>query len=368
MLKRSKPILYILCITLLMFSLSGCVRTRVIDDIHLAQIVGYDTVPNDDDSVLGTISVPIYTQSGGSGVLQPQSDNMSVIAHRGSQIRSNLESVSEYPLEVGKLMTILFSKDIAEKGLYTYIDFYKRNPDVGRGIVLAVSDGSAGDIINGQYKTNRLVSEYIMNLVNNNSRNNSPKTNLHYFLYSYYNAGMDPFLPIIKKEEDDLKIEGIALFKKDRYVDMIPYSQAFLFKMLYQSFAGGNFSVPIKDKYVSISSISSRVSYRFKKLKGGNQEITIKIKQKGFLRETERKLEGTTTIPYIQKAMEKYLTKNANTMVKHLQELNVDSLGLGDHIRSNDRGWNAEKWNEVYPHLNIKVNIDVELKQTGITD
>ncbi|MCM3626192.1 hypothetical protein M3194_02270 [Paenibacillus glycanilyticus] len=45
----------------------------------------------------------------------------------------------------------------------------------------------------------------------------------------------------------------------------------------------------------------------------------------------------------------------------------IDPLGLGDFVRSKTRNWNEEKWKREYGLLNVKVNVKMEIEETGIT-
>ncbi|GGE32214.1 hypothetical protein GCM10011391_08610 [Pullulanibacillus camelliae] len=360
-----------LLIALLLISLclTGCAKPRIVDDVHLVQAIGYDYYK--ENYLLGTITSPVYSQSAGSGIMPPKSDVMSVVVKKGTEVNAELESESEYQLEPGKLLVSLYSNEIAADGLFQYVDLLKRNPDIGIVTNLAITEGSAKEILEGQYASDPLISEYLSNMFKKHATNNFPETNLHTFLYQYAGKGMDPFLPLIKKENEHVKIIGIALFKGDKYIDYVPYSQAFVFNMLYQSFSKGNYAVPLNaSQYVSIENISSKVDYQVEpRGKDGRHPIVkISVEENGYVRESASVLKGKHSIPNLQKRLAKELQKNGITLIKNFKNLRTDPLQIGSHVRSFQRHWSEAAWMDYYPHADIRLKVKVKLKHEGITN
>ncbi|MGV3488829.1 MAG: Ger(x)C family spore germination protein [Tuberibacillus sp.] len=328
--------IFLIMITVLIALLTGCEQPKVIDDIRLIGSLGYDYY--NESNVMGTITTPIYAHTGGSGQVQAKTDTFTVVSHRGRALDTLLESRSEHPLQLGKLLVVLYGKRVAKEGIYQFIDILNRNPDVGRTIHLAVVDGTAKKILTKQYKTDQLVSSYLNDLMQHNAQGDFPRTNLHEFLYSYYGEGMDPFLPFLQLKQDHVEIKGIALFKDDSYVSYLPYDYAFPFKMMFQSFNRGSYSVPMdKNHFMSITNINSTVDYRVKFNQQSEPVIYIKVNEKGYLRETSSTINPKQNMRIIQGQMEKTLEKQGKEIISKLQKLNVDALRIGDKVRSYDR-------------------------------
>ena len=350
-----------------LFLLVGCEQPKVVDDIRIVQALGYDYY--DESHILGTITTPIYAHTGGSGQVQATADTYSVVSHIGRTLNTLLESRSEFPLEIGKLLVILYGKDLAKGGLFPYIDVVNRNPDVGRTISLAVVDGRAETILNHKFTTDQLVSAYLNDLIQHNTKASFPKNNLHEFLYSYFGDGMDPFMPLLKLKQHHVEIEGIALFKGDNYVDYLPFEYAYPFKMMFESFNDGSYEVPInRNHYMSITNISSKVDYKVENASSNRPIIYINVKEKGFLRESSSTMQPKQNIKEIERIMERTLEREGNQILEMLKKLGVDPLRLGDKVRSYDRGWSEEKWRAIYPHVTVKLDVRTTLAQTGIIE
>ncbi|WP_077615960.1 Ger(x)C family spore germination protein [Caenibacillus caldisaponilyticus] len=355
-----------LAILMLIPVLAACEEPKVIDDIKLAEAIGYDYAGQ--DKVYGTVATPVYAQTGGSGQVQSMIDSFSVIVSKGVQDRSLLDSESEYPLEIGKLLVVLYGKDLAKRGLYKYADLLNRNPDIGRALNLAIVDGSAGDMLKGQYRSDPLVSIYLSNLIRNNIKRNFPSNDLHDFLYSYYGKGMDPFMPLLERKGDHIKIKGIALFKGDRYVDYIPFGKAMIFKMLFESFRSGSFAIPWKKKeYITFENIGSKVKYHVKNADSPAPLIRVDIHMQGYLRETAVHF-TPQKMRILKKKMEQTLEKEGLKMIRQLQTLDVDPLRIGNYVHSYSRHWDPNDWRDRYKNCRFEIHIDFNLAHAGLVE
>ncbi|TCP26624.1 spore germination protein [Scopulibacillus darangshiensis] len=359
---------------LLLFIPTGCLHSTVIDDIRLVQAIGYDYVG--DDLVLSTVAVPNYTMGGGESGGGPSSsattDSFSVISHTGKAIPTKMQTKAQQPLKLGKVNTILFDEDLAKHGIDDFVDYLNRDPVIGRKLYLAVVDGSTQELLSGQYEESQAVSIYLNDLIKQNIKYNLPRMNLHEFLYSYFGQGKDPILPILKKSGDHIEITGIALFRNGKYVGKIPIpNKTFIFKLMSQPFEGGAYEFYLKNNpsaYISVLNTGSKVTYSVKNGNSASPDILIHVKMKAIITEAPLRSNPKEYINKISKAMEKDIEKQGEQLVEKFQKMSVDPLGLGAKTRSQTRGWDFEKWKDHYPNADVKLKVDIQVKQTGITE
>lgn len=352
-----------------MLLLTSCQQPRVIDDLRIVQALGYDYVSP--KLVRGTASIPIFQKGGGGGPESAKSDTYSVLANRGRQLQDKLNAQEQHPIVFGKIMVVLFNTTLAKTGIYEYIDILNRNPEIGFMLNPVIVDGSTQTLLNTQYRSSPLVSMYLSDLLKQNAKENLPDTNLQTFLFGYYSYGADPFLPLLKQEGDHVKIKGIALFNDDRYVGYLPFRDAFVFKMLFQSFSSGSYAAPWSKKHtVSIENIGSKVEYHVKNTNGDpNQpEIYINVDQVGYLRTSSVGIGPREAVTTLQKKMEADLKNRGQRVLKILQRKSIDPLQIGDRVRSYTRSWSPRKWDNYYPYARIKLNVSVKIIQTGIIE
>lgn len=357
-----KTLMLLLSIVLL----AGCgVKKNILEDMLLAEVTGYDDAG--DAKVRGSIVVSI-SQSGENSTMGKEV--YSAVTHTGKNVRQKVESEAPKRLVSGRLQTILYGETLARKGIYDYVDTYRRDPDVGRDLFLAVVSGKAEDIVNIESKMLKTPDVKTKELIQQNTETNLPDTNLHSFLYYYYGNNIDPVMPLLEKKQDHIKVKGIALFKDDKYIGKyITYEDGFLFKVLFGNFRNGLYEMEMKENsYINIQNITSKVEYEIKD-GNGSPEVTIKAAIKGGLLEVQDvDLKNPGAIPKIEKKAQKVFEKKLGRMVKMFQENNVDPLALGDRARSKTRNFDRGNWEKVYPTIPVKIKVDVTLVQEGITE
>src|SRR5690606_30111016 len=97
-----------------------------------------------------------------------------------------------------------------------------------------------------------------------------------------YSDGKEAILPLLKLEENQIEISGLALFKKDKMIADIPYDQMFTFKIMYEEHTThDSLIVPLqeenqKTEYAAIQKIKSKRKFITKRL-GDFPEIVIDV-------------------------------------------------------------------------------------------
>ncbi|WP_129731491.1 Ger(x)C family spore germination protein [Ectobacillus funiculus] len=350
----------ILCLSF--FLMVGCTKNPIIlEDIQFVQSIGYDYV--DGDYILGSFSVPLI-QSGTDG--QTQSGIFKAVAPTNKDLGRIIQGQSPKPIELGRLGIVLYGRELANKtGVFEMLDSIYRDTRINKGVYLAIIDGKAYEVLDHKYPINDTTAKYFIELIEQNTRGYIPKMDVHTFMYRYFGKGMDPFMPLLERKEDKVQVKGVALFKKDRYIDYIGFKQAFVFKMLYEDTKTGYFSIKLKNgPYVNIENISSSVDY---KIKNANTDprVFIYLKLKARVVEGARVALGQKkVIDRIEKEAKNDIEKNARGMVSKFQALKIDPLGIGDRARSQTRKFNFKRWENHYSEIPVEFNIDVQIMQT----
>jgi spore germination protein len=339
---------------------SGFTMTkRIIDDIYLVTAVGYDYV--DDNLIRGTVVTPIYKETD-KVTNKTYSDVASLIYEN----REKIQSKSSKPIYSGKLEVALYNYELAEKGIFDFVDNLQRDPAIGTRVNLAIAKGSTKEILSGSYEdlpTGIFLSDLI---VKNGEEGNLPKTNLKVFVTSFYTEGQDPFLPIIKKENDKIIIDGIAVFKDDKVVHEIPFMKAIYLKALIENFSHGRQVVKLnEEERASIHNINSNLKFVIKN-QYTNPEVSIHLDMEGYIREYSGKKMSPDVESNFEKKMEEDFEEQGMSMIKEFQELGSDPVGIGEHVRRKTKGFDQKKWETIYPTLDIKVEAKVDILEHGV--
>jgi spore germination protein len=77
--------------------------------------------------------------------------------------------------------------------------------------------------------------------------------------------------------------------------------------------------------------------------------------------------EDPKVVKKIEKSIEKELEKEGMKMIQKFKKLNIDPLGIGEHVRSRTREFNHKEWNDRYQDLDVKVKYHVQITESGIS-
>jgi spore germination protein len=350
----------------ILFLLAGCIPKQIIDKIQLIHAIGFDELP--DHKIKGTITYPIFNPDG-----TVRSETLS--AESTSRfIRSKLNTKSPKTLTTGQLRIVLFNDRFAQKGILEIVNSLYRDPNVGNRLYMAVANGSTNEILTGKYTAESLPSMYLTEMIEQNILNeNLPKTNLHLFLYSFYGEGIDPFLPLVRADKNTLQLEGIALFKDDKYVGKINHRESFPFKILVEKTKTGHYEVELKKGkkkgHAVVRNINGTTSYKVRKV-DGVPEFEVKMKILGEIHEYPPwlNLEEKHNIELIEKTFKKQVEKDAKKIIAKFQRLQIDPLGLGDQVRRREKGWDFKTFKKQYPDMKIKLTTDIEIVESGVIE
>lgn len=355
--------------------LAGCVPTHIIDDILIVEAEGFDYIGH--NKVIGTVTMPNFVQSGnqgGQGAGLPTTASLirslSVQTYNGKSLVDRLQSEGQVAIQAGKIRLMLFNLQMAKHGLSIQMSFRNRDPDVPRDLTLAVVDGSCKKLLTAtDYQTQIPVSRYAQDMIMQNNTQNYPDSDLSTFLYAYYGAYMDPFMPIIKKNGDHLEMKGLALFNHDKYVMRIPDSKVFVFKMLYQNFTLGVYDLEYQPgRHIALRNVKTSVSYKVRHGNSTSPDIYAMIHIIGQVRQAYPGSVSKEKTPQVAKEMEEGLASDARRLVRKFQKKGTDPLQLGDKVRSFTYNFDGKSWPERYHHARFHCKVSVIVQQTGIAD
>ncbi|WP_026689737.1 Ger(x)C family spore germination protein [Alteribacter aurantiacus] len=345
--------------------LTGCVEPYILDEVQIIHAIGYDYV--DDHHIEGTISLPVY---GGSEDIR--SETISAVSRTTKDIRLYLDAQSSKPLHTGKVSSVLFDHKLTEMGLMRIIDTYVRDPRIGMRIQLAVvEDITTKELLETTYPMEVDVALYVSDLIEQNiQQQNLPRMNFHIFLTNFYGQGRDPFLPILKREGNAIKVTGLALLDDDVFAGELDLKDCFLLKILVEDFGDGSYEVmlnPDENEYAMLRNIDSSTTYEVTDATTAPR-IKAKVNLSGKISEYSGSKLDQKKVKEIYAQTTKQLKRDIEQMLKRMQELNVDPMGVGDQVRRHDPNFSDERWDELFPKSTIDVEVEVLIKETGVEE
>lgn len=347
---------------------SGCApRPQVIEELQLVQALGYDVDSEDEFRTVAGSQIILP----GEGETLPNAVVFSATGNTSRITRKKMQTESSKPLVLGRLNLLLFQDQLAEQGIFYFLDILQRDPFIGRNVKPAIVEGTAYDLLTQDYKLDITVYEYLNDLIEESEEEIFPKVTLHSLLYHYYEDGSDMYLPMIKPHKDRAQVTGLALFKEDQCVHKLNVQQASYLKLLRERFSGGYYQIDLADdSYVSVENVDVSQSYTIERSTDGGFVTSIAVTLEGAINELGDN-KGETN-PYTMKELEQYgvdqFQERLTSLVYLFQELEIDPLALGSLAKNRIRGLTMEEWYESYPTMDIKVNVELNLIHSGIID
>ncbi|UPG65968.1 hypothetical protein MVE64_21630 [Metabacillus endolithicus] len=111
-----------------------------------------------------------------------------------------------------------------------------------------------------------------------------------------------------------------------------------------------------------------RASFDLKSEKSNRPVISFDVQLSGIVEEAFETLDEAKANEY-EKAVKMEVEEQINSLLKKLQKEEVDPLGFGLRYRATETGKESnkiEKWDEMYPDVQFKVNITVDMNNVGI--
>ncbi|WP_409251904.1 Ger(x)C family spore germination protein [Bacillus sp. SCS-153A] len=360
----------IIVYSLLIVLLSGCVQAEILDDLNIETAKGYDVAG--EKLIRGTALYPRY-------MADKKIENVTLTAEAEStrEVLNILEKKSEMPLVRGSLENVIISEEMAKKGMLHIADSLQRDASVGARVLLLISDSTAEEILKGDYGI-KGTSDYISKLIDHNmKRGDLAISNLHLFLFTFYQEGQTPYLPIIETTKDkSLGISGIALFKDDKMIDRIGKKNMFYFKLLADKYSEGNQVVKLSEGSsglrenveASVTSLRSKHKIDIKE-KATPVEINVTIDLTGIIKEFTGKKLSPPKVQQIEEAMEKDIEERCLNMLKKFQKDGIDPMGFGQRMKHGVRKMDFKKWEtEQYPDAKINVKAQVKIMESGTVE
>ena len=358
-----KTILILFFIVLIISTLTyGRIRKQIIDDINVVSAIGIDQ--GEGNKVKGTAVIPVFKAD--KSVENETFQDESILAR---ELINVLQHKSADPLVTGGISVALYQEEIARNGITEYVDSLQRDASIGSNLFLGVVDGSTEEILTSKLG-NQGVGRYLERIFEHNSEQEDlPKTILQTFLFRFYTRGMDAYLPYIKLEGNKVKVTGLAIFKEEFMVDIIPEDDLFFFKALVERYAEGTYSIHLKDidEYASIERITSRRRIDVEEV-DGDPEVNIHVYIQGVLSEFSGRKTDDKIVSQITKQLEDEIVQKSEGMLQRFQKINADPVGIGYMAKSSQRNFDEKKWKDGYPQVKINVEAKVDLIQTGVIE
>ncbi len=276
------------------------------------------------------------------------------------------------------LQAIIISDQVARQGISNVLDLFTRDPEMRRRVRVFISKGEAKAVLDVKPRVEEYSSVYLAEMPINATRNARivHHTDLGQVIQFIHN-NLAFILPIAQPTKDEIKISGAAAFKGDKLVGWVSELETEAIKLIRNLYEGGVLTVQSPEQegaieVLDVTKVKTKITPVVK-----NDEITmhIKIDMKGNYAEYVNKpAQEDITIAFLEKLeeeFEKEISRNClATIDKFQKEYKADVFHFCQYIKSDEPAyWDkiSDKWDILFPSLNINLDVNVSIELTGTT-
>lgn len=323
-----------------LFLFCGCFDQQIFENTAIILYAGAETA-EEDGTFLFSIAAAESEGKDGSLLILSQKDELleSAIA--------SMNNASANPLRSGKLQDILFSEELARKGIANVSDadhLDASNRFLADYVVVQGSPKEMLKVVEAMEKKNKAYG-YLEQLLENASDAGLCPNTLHQEFDIYFQTeGIDPILPLMSydKENNTIKVKGTALFHEDRYVGSLSASESRYLSILMSS--ADIISVKMKDIHKEGHDLTLNLmeGFRHSDIDIVNNElyITFKIRTRSYFTVSDWAEISQTSRKTIESEIEKKLEYRCTEVYKKLQDCGCDPTGITAKVRA--------KYNDFY--------------------
>ena len=372
-----KRLISIMLCVLLVF-LTGCWDSLEINERLFITAIGVDL--NTDPEAKGRYTVTyVYPNVGALGKNPSQ-----------KEVKSYKTTTAETPYEASRQITTRTSNPfffkhlkviVIGEGLFKrpelireYFDGLAREYAVNRKIGIIVAEGSAKDVVSTKVEELAIIGGYLNSMLKNN-KNAQRFTDQTFsqIIKDHYFSNAS-FAPRAIPKAKEYKLSGAAIIKDYKLVGWIGEKEnralSFVRNHLKSEIINAKYGNTTIDYVISQHKSNKKVS------KDSNElSVDINIFLEGYIQQYKLG-EKTDTfnqefIETVESEIAKVLRVEIEGVVMKLQkEYDADVLGIGEYLyKFKPDIWEEvkDKWDEVFPNIDINVNVVAKIRRTGLT-
>lgn len=359
-------------------SLAGCGEVKLLERVGLTTLIGYDR--GSEDGVTTTAVVRQVSSDFESKITILSAENET---SQGTRVKVN--RMSSKKIMAGQMRVVLFSEELAQKGISHYIDTLLKNSEISGNVLLAVVEGETQSLLEYQYDNIVDIGDHIYKQLEQNIKGEQMiSSTLHEVGYDHYSIGKEIALPILTRNEEQIEISGIALFKDGEMVGKVSAEDSFYVKLLRDHYNIGKLELTINGDELPSSimeNLSDEIILVFDPIKTKKKvtlsspstpEFAINISMQARLIEIKPHIDvdKPDTSELLNKVIAKKLDDEINRVIGITQEVGSDVFGSGEIFRSTVRHSDLTKdtWPVLYENMTVTVRTDFTLLRNGVME
>ncbi|CAM4507818.1 Ger(x)C family spore germination protein [Paenibacillus xylanexedens] len=384
LIRKIRAVLMLLLCTLF---IAGCWDRKEINDI--AFVIGI-AIDKEGENYRSSLQIALPGQSGSSGSTgggggTSGDKSWFMLSNTAKTLRgTTLEGQKALSRKIyyAHRRTMLIGEDLARDGVASMLDLFTRYPLNRFSALPVVTKGEAYAVMDTDAPIEKFPSEMVRELCFLNMRN--PRS-LKTFIDAILSDGVDPFLPVASKVDNvpknwkdaktNIKLDGLAIFKKDKLVGMIDKApaDALILAMGEANAPEVMVKAPRGEGNIFIK-LNENNSSLHPSVKNDKVTVTVQLYAKGVVVDNESNYGDLREkeILKLNDAIHKKIKEDIVEGVRLIQrKYNADILGIGRSIHQHlPKEWDKmkDRWDDIYPDVEVNVIPHVIIENVGVVN
>ncbi|KAA9014921.1 Ger(x)C family spore germination protein [Niallia endozanthoxylica] len=368
--------------------LSGCWSRRELNELAIAVALGIDKT---DDGLLLTVQIINPSELAG----QVRSGRTEVISMKQTgdtllEAGRMLSVESPRRIYLAHLRQIIFGEEFAKEGIAKTLDFLSRHHEMRTDFFITVAKGStASDILNVQTALEPIPANKLFGALENSETvwSRTKTVQLDELISSITSKGKEPVLTGIYaygdvktgskfsnvqdvSPESELKIDQIAVFKKDKLIGWLNSDESKGFNYITDNIKSSIVNIPCEGGKISIGTIRSKTDVKGK-MKNGKPQIDIHINSEGNIGDVQCSvdLSKLETIKAIEEKYKNQIEEKMKKVIHRAQkDFQSDIFGFGEAIhRAEPKAWKRLEptWEQEFENLEVSIHVKADIRRLG---
>lgn len=392
--------IFLILFLLMMPFLSGCWSRVEVNDLAFVTATGVDKMEDGKIRVTLQVAIPRMLGAPGQGGFGGEKDigtkAVWIVSEKGVTIMDAYRKLQEkLPREIflSHNRIIIIGEKMARAGVAPILDFFTRHREARMRSYILFTKGEALENLKFIPKFEKIPAEVMREA---EERGIGLRVNLKDFAHMLVAEGIEPVASNIQlvpsnviseeesrnqksrsKVETNESIEGAAIFKRDKLVGWMNSRETRGILWLRNKIKTGVVTINIpKEKgngKVSVHIFEAETKI-IPILKQGELNVEIKVRVDTDLYENSSKMDlGTPKeVLFVEKKLGKEIEQRIQVTIDKAQnKFKSDIFGLGTAVqRKYPKEWEnkfKERWDQEFPELQVKINADVTVNRTGLT-
>lgn len=286
---------------------------------------------------------------------------------------NDINLASSYQINYTQNKAIIYTKRAAAQGIENYLDIFRRDTQAIIKPYILVYDGDVERLATGNFEGEQFIGLFIWDLIINvRSSPRAVQSSLNRYLTRRLAPSKTDVLTVLKIDNNQpnpsLIINGGAIMKNDKLVEMLPSSEGQAYNFLINTIKQGSMEVADprdSSKYISLIIEDSKTDTDVI-LKGKNVDVTKKINVKARIVEVQNYMELTDKqLEEIRKGAEANLINACINIFNKYKKRDLDIFMIGQEVENKYGDKASSMGADIIKNTNMKIEPRVFIDSPG---